>query len=215
MAIFSSTLMTRAKGSLGNLTIVTTKGRLIAKQKITIMSNPKSLGQTVQRKALAIAVAMWQAVGNVVKSGITSYPEYGSQYNGFVNQNIAFLKNKPIDPNALRNQDFIGVQATKGSLGTIIFTKDEVSVDGISLSFPLGALRQAARVGDSLKVVIGNPLSSEMGYFERELTADDLDISNTLVLVEGDASDYNNNSVFVAWVESADGTKSTTQKFVG
>ena len=72
--------------------------------------------------------------------------------HGFVNSNIGYLKNKPIDPNSLRNQDFIGVQATKGSLGTIIFTKDEVSADGISLSFPLGALRQAAKVGILLRL---------------------------------------------------------------
>lgn len=98
MAIFSSTLMTRAKGSVGNLTIVTTKGRMIAKQKISIMSNPRTEKQQSQRGALALAVALWQYTGAVIKSGITVYPQYGSQYNGFVTQNIDFLKKQHYRP---------------------------------------------------------------------------------------------------------------------
>lgn len=213
MAIFSSTLMTRAKGSVGNLTIVTTKGRMIAKQKITIMSNPRTERQQTQRYALALAVALWQYTGAVIKSGITVYPQYGSQYNGFVNQNIAFLKNSTIDPNALRNQDLVGLKATNGNLGTVNFAQESIDEVGITLSMPPGALKNFAKVGDWIKVVVGNALDSEAGYFERQLVASDLLSTTTSVSITDDASAYGKDPVFCAWIESADGTKSTSSVF--
>ena len=213
MAIFSSTLMTRAKGSLGNLTIVTTKGRMIAKQKITIMSNPRTERQQTQRNAMALAVALWQYTGAVIKSGITVYPQYGSQYSGFVNQNIAFLKNSTIDPNALRNQDLVGVKATNGNLGAVTFEQESIDEDGIYLSMSPGALKNFAKVGDWIKVVVGNALDSEAGYFERQLVASDLLSTTTSLRITDDASAYGKDPVFCAWIESADGTKSTSSVF--
>ena len=213
MAIFSSTLMTRAKGSVGNLTIVTTKGRMIAKQKISIMSNPKTERQQSQRSALALAVALWQYTGSVIKSGITVYPQFGSQYNGFVNQNIAFLKNSTIDPNALRNQDLVGVKATNGNLGTVNFEQENVDADGIAFSFSPGALKNIAKVGDWIKVVVGSSLASESGYFERQLVASDLLSTTTGITITGNAGAYGIDPIFCAWIESADGTKSTSSVF--
>ena len=213
MAIFSSTLMTRAKGSVGNLTIVTTKGRMIAKQKISIMSNPNTERQQSQRSALALAVALWQYTGSVIKSGITVYPQFGSQYNGFVNQNIAFLKNSTIDPNALRNQDLVGVKATNGTLGAINFTADDIASDSASFNFPTGALKNIAKVGDKIKLVIGSGLQSEMGYFEKELVASDLTSTANYVELKGDFSRYSTAPVYTIWVETADATKSTSSVF--
>lgn len=213
MAIFSSTLMTRAKGSVGNLTLVTSKGRMIAKQKISIMSNPRTERQQSQRSAMALAVALWQYMGSVIKSGITVYPQYGSQYNGFVNQNIAFLKNSEIDPNAIRNQDLVDVKATNGNLGSINFTADEIASDSASFNFPTGALKNIAKVGDKVKLVIGSGLQSEMGYFEKELVASDLTSSATYVEIPGDFARYNTAPVYTIWVETADSTKSTSSVF--
>lgn len=213
MAIFSSTLMTRAKGSLGNLTIVTTKGRMIAKQKITIMSNPRTERQQTQRNAMALAVALWQYTGTVIKSGITVYPQYGSQYSGFVQENIIFLKNSTVDPNAIRNQDLVGLKATNGNLGAINFTADEIASDSASFNFPTGALKNIAKVGDKIKLVIGSGLQSEMGYFEKELVASDLTSSATYVEITDDFSRYTTAPVYTIWVESADGTKSTSSVF--
>lgn len=213
MAIFSSTLMTRVKGSVGNLTLVTSKGRMIAKQKISIMSNPRTERQQSQRSALALAVALWQYMGSVIKSGITVYPQFGSQYNGFVNQNIAFLKGSTIDPNAIRNQDLVGVKATNGNLGVINFTADEIISDSASFNFPTGALKNIAKVGDKIKLVIGSGLQSEMGYFEKELVASDLTSSANYVEITGDLSRYSTAPVFTIWVETADSTKSTSSVF--
>ena len=213
MAIFSSTLMTRAKGSVGNLTIVTTKGRMIAKQKISIMSNPRTERQQSQRSALALAVALWQYTGAVIKSGITVYPQYGSQYNGFVNQNIAFLKNSSIDPNALRNQDLVGLKATNGNLGTINFVPDDLNADDGSFTFPAGALKNIAKVGDLIKVVIGSAMASESGYFEKKLDAKDLSSTSAYITFLGDFTQYLDSPVYTVWVESADGTKSTSSVF--
>lgn len=213
MAIFSSTLMTRAKGSVGNLTLVTSKGRMIAKQKISIMSNPRTEKQQSQRSALALAVALWQYMGSVIKSGITVYPQFGSQYNGFVNQNIAFLKGSTIDPNAIRNQDLVGVKATNGNLGAINFTNNGVT-DGIAnFAYPTGALKNIAKVGDKVKLVIGSGLHSEMGYFEKELVASDLTSTAEEVEFVGDFTRYNTAPVFTIWVQTADSTKSTSSVF--
>ena len=213
MAIFSSTLMTRATGSIGNLTLVTSKGRMIAKQKISIMSNPRTERQLSQRNAMALAVALWQYAGSVIKSGITVYPQFGSQYNGFVNQNIVFLKNSTIDPNAIRNQDLVGVKATNGNLGAINFVSDEVTSDSARFNYPTGALKNIAKVGDKVKLVIGSGLQSEMGYFERELTAADLTSTADYVEFAGDFDRYNTSPVFTIWVETADSTKSTSSVF--
>ena len=213
MAIFSSTLMTRAKGSVGNLTIVTTKGRMIAKQKISIMSNPKTEKQQTQRGALALAVALWKYTGSVIKSGITVYPQFGSQYNGFVNQNIAFLKNSTIDPTAIRNQDLVGVKATTGNLGAVTFTVDDLTTNDGTFSFPSGALKNIAKVGDFVKVVIGSGLQAEMGYFERTLTSADLLATSYYLRFEGDFSKYSDKPTYTVWIESTDGTKSTSSVF--
>lgn len=213
MAIFSSTLLTRGKGSIGNLTIVTSKGRMIAKQKISIMSNPKTSGQQLQRKGLSLAVALWKYLGGMVKSGITVYPQYGSQYNGFVNQNIGYLKTTDLDPFHLNNQALPGVVATNGNLGTVNFTVGAITNESGTFVFPAGSLKNIAKVGDLVKVIIGVSSSSELAYFEKTLTQDDLLSSAASVAIAGDFSPFNKASLFTAWVESADGTKSTTSKF--
>ena len=213
MAIFSSTLMTRATGSVGNLTLVTSKGRMIAKQKISIMSNPRTERQQSQRNALALAVALWQYTGAVIKSGITVYPQFASQYNGFVTNNIAFLKNSTIDPNALRNQDLVGIKATNGNLGAINFVKDDITSDSATFNFPTGALKNIAKVGDKVKLVIGSGLQSELGYFETELSAGSLTSTSDFVRFAGDFSRYLTGTVFTVWVETADATKSTSSVF--
>lgn len=214
MAIFSSTLITRGKGSVGNLTIVTSKGRMIAKQKISIMSNPQTRGQQLQRKGLSLAVALWKYLGGVVKSGITVYPQYGSQYNGFVNQNIGYLKTTELDPLHLNNQALPGVVATNGNLGSVNFTSDEILNTSAKFIFPAGALKNIAKIGDKVKLIIGTSNASELGYFEKTLTTDDLASTASAISIPGDFSGYDGSVVFAMWVESADGTKSTTSKFV-
>ena len=177
------------------------------------MSNPNTERQQSQRSALALAVALWQYTGSVIKSGITVYPQFGSAYNGFVNQNIAFLKNSTIDPNALRNQDLVGVKATNGTLGAINFTADEIASDSASFNFPTGALKNIAKVGDKIKLVIGSGLQSEMGYFEKELVASDLTSTASYIELQGDFSRYSTAPVYTIWVETADATKSTSSVF--
>lgn len=213
MARISSTIMTRATGSIGNITLSYQKGRIIAKQKIDVMSNPRTQGQVLQRDALSIAVAMWAYCGAVIKSGITSYPELGSQYNGFVKENIAFLKGSNIDPKALANRDFVGVLATNGNLGAFNADIQDADEDFASFSYSDGLLYRLAKVGDLVKVVIGDSARSEMGYFEKVLTADDLDPAGVSLSINGNFQPYSKNPVFALWVESADGTKSTTSKF--
>ena len=214
MAIFSSTLMTRAKGSVGNLTIVTSKGRMIAKQKISIMSNPRTERQQSQRKGLALAVAIWQYIGSSIKSGITVYPQFGSQYNGFVRANIEVLKSSTVNPDALRNQDLVGLQATSGNLGNFTFSADEIRSDGAVFTFPAGGLKQIAKVGDVVKLVLGSGLQSKMGYFEYSIVQADLALNASSVEFVGDMAALTSDTVYSIWLESSDGTKSSSSVFI-
>ena len=98
-------------------------------------------------------------------------------------------------------------------MGAINFVKDEIISDSASFNYPTGALENIAKVGDRVKLVIGSGLSSEMGYFERELTAADLTSSIDFVRFSDDFSRYSTAPVFTLWVETADGTKSTSSVF--
>ena len=52
-----------------------------------------------------------------------------------------------------------------------------------------------------------------MGYFETELSAGNLTSTSDFVRFSGDFSRYNTASVFTIWVETADGSKSTSSVF--
>ena len=213
MARFSSTLMTSVIGSVGNITMLTSRGRMIAKQKIFVMGNPRTVGQVRQRKGLSIAVAMWRYAGAVLKSGITVFPQFGSQYNQFVKDNTNFLRDSLINPDALRNQDFEGIKATNGNLGNVSFSVDDFSSAGAVFNFSSGALKNIAKVGDLVKVVVGKPLESEMGYFEKVLVANDLLSTSDQLTISGDFKHYQDGAIWTLWVESADGLKSTSSSF--
>ena len=107
----------------------------------------------------------------------------------------------------------VGVKATNGNLGAINFVKDEIVSDSATFNYPAGALKNIAKVGDRVKLVLGSGLHSEMGYFETELTAGNLTSTSDFVRFSGDFSRYSTAPVYTLWVESADGTKSTSSVF--
>lgn len=214
MAIFTSTIMTRAKGSIGNVTITTQKGRMIAKQKISIMRNPRTAGQMEQRGRLTLSVAMWRYLGSVIKSGITVFSQFGNPYTGFIAQNIKQLTSSQANPADLKNRDFEGIQATSGQLGSVNFTLDLSVPADPQLDFPAGALKNIATIGDKVKLVCGSSSEYAMAYAEYSLSAADLLATSDNIVFDADLTDYADEPVWVAWVESKDGQKSSTQFFV-
>ena len=84
MAIINSIILGRAKGSIGNVSFSTQKGRVIARQKPSIVTNPRTQAQLDQRAKVSAANVAWYMIGNVVKSGITQLVGLGSQFNTYV-----------------------------------------------------------------------------------------------------------------------------------
>ena len=90
----NSILVGKGKGSAGNVTVTQLKGQTILKQKATIVANPNTEAQQLQRKMVNRAVYFWQLFGNVLKSGWTSLLPFCSEYNTFVSVNSGFFKSK-------------------------------------------------------------------------------------------------------------------------
>ena len=67
MAIINSIILGRASGSIGNVSLSTRKGRVIARQKPTIGANPRTTQQLNQRKKIAAVVIAWYFIGNAIK----------------------------------------------------------------------------------------------------------------------------------------------------
>ena len=107
----------------------------------------------------------------------------------------------------------VGVKATNGNLGTVNFVRDAITSTSATFNYPAGALKNIAKIGDLVKLVVGSGLQSEMGYFEKELTAADLTSTADYVEFTGDFARYSTAPVFAIWVETADSTKSTSSVF--
>lgn len=213
MAIVDSIILGRAKGSIGNVTLSTQKGRVIAKQKATIVSNPNTVAQQEQRGKLSKAVLAWQAIGNVVKSGITALMPFSSAYNTYVSKNMEIFANADFPNGAVRGIDLLDSFATIGRLGTLTYSQDTVDFDSYKATLDKANFNQIAKVGDKLKILVGNQLAEEFSYSETTVTQAMLD-NPTPFVVFSDLGLSDVRSVFSAlWLETADGKESTTAKF--
>lgn len=209
----NSILVGKGKGSAGNVTVTQLKGQTVLKQKATIVANPNTEAQQLQRKMVNRAVYFWQLYGNVLKSGWTSLLPFCSEYNTFVSVNSGFFKSKEFDKNSYRNLDSIGAQATKGRLGTLIADVDEILA--VSQSFILNAsqLQNIAKVGDKIKLLIGNQNQETMSYAEVSVTAPLLASSAPFVSLDAPLENSSGALVYAIWLETADGKDSTSAIF--
>lgn len=209
----NSILVGKGKGSAGNVTVTQLKGQTILKQKASIVANPNTEAQQMQRKMMNRSVYFWQLFGNVLKSGWTSLLPFCSEYNTFVSVNSQFFKDKTFDKNSYRNLDAIGAQATKGRLGTLVASFDEILGDSQSFLLNAGQLQNIAKVGDKLKLLIGDTTQETMGYAEVVVTSTLLASSNPSVSFANDLEDTAASLVYAIWLESADGKESTSSVF--
>lgn len=209
----NSILVGKGKGSAGNVTVTQLKGQTVLKQKATIVANPNTEAQQLQRKMVNRAVYFWQLFGNVLKSGWTSLLPFCSEYNTFVSVNSGFFKSKEFDKDSYKNLDSIGAQATKGRLGTLLSSVDEITND--SQAFILNALqlRNIAKVGDKIKLLIGEQNQETMSYAEVLVTAVLLASPNPRVMFNADLEITAGAFVHAIWLETADGKDSTSAIF--
>lgn len=209
----NSLLIGKGKGSAGNVTVTQLKGQSILKQKASIVANPNTEKQQEQRKMMNRSVYFWQLFGNVLKSGWTSLLPFCSEYNTFVSVNSQFFKGKTFDRDSYKNLDAIGAQATKGRLGTLLSSVDEVV--NMEQSFYLNAsqLQNIAKVGDKIKLLIGEQSQETMSYAEVLVTATLLASPTPKVMFTADLEITAGAFVHAIWLETADGKDSTTSNF--
>ena len=209
----NSILVGKGKGSAGNVTVTQLKGQTILKQKATIVANPNTEAQQLQRKMVNRAVYFWQLFGNVLKSGWTSLLPFCSEYNTFVSVNSGFFKGKAFDKDSYKNMDAIGAQATKGRLGTLVVGTDDINDASQSFNLNASQLQNIAKVGDKLKLLIGAQNQETMSYAEISVTAFMLSETTPRVSFNADIEDPSAPLVYAIWLETADGKDSTSAIF--
>ena len=209
----NSILVGKGKGSAGNVTVTQLKGQTILKQKASIVANPNTEAQQLQRKMVNRAVYFWQLFGSVLKSGWTSLLPFCSEYNTFVSVNSGFFKSKEFDTASYRNRESIGAQATKGRLGTLLANVEEITSSAQSFFLNAAQLQNIAKVGDKIKLLIGGQNQETMSYAETSVTPDLLASSDPVVSFVAEVETPDAPLVFVLWLETADGKNSTSSFF--
>ena len=213
MAIISGALFSKGKGSLGNLTMTTQKGRVILKSKATVVSNPNTEAQQNQRKMISRAVIAWQMLGNVLKSGITTLVQYGSQYNTYVSKNAQFFADSTFTASTFKGLDVLNSWATIGQLPQVSYSTLTYTENDMTLEMSYNYLNKNAKVGDKLKVVTAGNLQSEFSYSEVDITSGMISAPTPTIVFENLNLDTSDDIVWAIWLESADGTKSSNSKF--
>lgn len=213
MAIINSIILGRAKGSIGNVSFSTQKGRVIARQKPSIVANPQTQAQLAQRAKVSAVNVAWYMIGNVIKSGITQLVGLGSQFNTYVSRNANVFAGKDITKENFKTLDLVGSYASIGANPQIPFVVDDVEDTQLNVLFDKQVLNSLAKVGDFIKLVIGKGLDSQQSYAEVMVTQAMLDSASPSALF-GDLNLLGNGDYIGAlWLESADGKNSTTSTF--
>lgn len=214
MAIVDSIILGRAKGSIGNVTLSTVQGRVIAKQKATIVSNPNTEAQQEQRKKLSKAVLAWQTVGNYVKSGWTSLLPFCSQYQTYTSRNIYGFASKSFNDSKVTGEDLKDSLASYGKLGTLNYSATANDTESITVTFDKAGLTNMAKVGDKIKLVASNTNSENFSYAEIEVDNSLLSAGSPQKTFSNLSLDDESNVILAVWVETADGKNSSTSKFL-
>lgn len=213
MAIINSVILGRAKGPIGNVSFSTQKGRIIARQKPSIVANPRTQAQLDQRAKISAANVAWYMIGNVVKSGITQLVGLGSQFNTYVSKNADVFAGKEFTKDNFRTMDLTGSYASIGATPKLPFAKVAEDVNSLEVSFNKNIFGMYAKVGDILKVVVGKGLASEQSYGEVAVTQAMLDQAEPSAEFQDLDLQGNGDTIAALWLESADGKTSSTSQF--
>ena len=210
----NSILIGKGKGSAGNVTVVQLKGQTILKQKASIVANPRTAGQIFQRNMVSRAVIAWQLCGTILKSGWTSLLPFCSEYNTYVSENSTFFKDATFTKEDFKVLNVLGSKATKGRLGVLSTSVDEIADDSQGFIIDSAQLSNIAKIGDKLKLVVGKSNSDRMVYSEQLVSADMLSGVANSVPFDAQLTHGTGLPIYAIWLESADGNASTTSTFV-
>ena len=159
------------------------------------------------------AVFFWQLFGNILKSGWTSLLPFCSEYNTFVSTNSGHFKSATFTKESYRNIDSIGATATKGKLGTLTVTPTEILTETQLFVFNSVQFNSIAKVGDKIKLLIGQQDQETMSYSEVVVTSSLLNTPDAFVQFNASLERFTGVIVYALWLETADGKDSTTSKF--
>lgn len=213
MAIINSIILGRAKGSIGNVSFSTQKGRVIARQKPSIVANPRTQAQLDQRAKVSAVNVAWYMIGNVIKSGITQLVGLGSQFNTYVSKNADVFAGKDFTKETFKTFDLLGSYASIGANSKLPYTKVNEEFNVLEVKFPKSFFGMYAKVGDILKVVVGKESSSEQSYGEVTVTQAMLDQAVPTAEFQDLDLQGNGDTIGALWLESADGKTSSTSQF--
>lgn len=209
----NSILIGKGRGSAGNVTVTQLKGQTILKQKATIVANPRTEAQMTQRRMMNRAVYVWQLFGNALKQGFTSLLPFCSQYNTFVSVNSGIFVESTFTKENFIMSNLVGSIASKGALGVLDFSKDDIADGNLAISLSKANLNQIAKIGDKLVCVAGSPTSAESGYAEQIVDAVLLANNLPVVTFENVLAANAVSAIATVFVVSADGTKSTSSNW--
>jgi hypothetical protein len=88
MAVTSNVLIGKTSGSVGGTTFSSWKGINVLKSKPTIVANPNTDAQKVQRAAMAYIVAIYRIMVAVLSLGFKEMAVGKSAFNAFTSQNV-------------------------------------------------------------------------------------------------------------------------------
>ena len=213
MAIINSIILGRAKGSIGNVSFSTQKGRVIARQKPSIVANPRTQAQLDQRAKVSAVNVAWYMIGNVIKSGITQLVGLGSQFNTYVSKNADVFAGKEFTKDSFKTLDLVGSYASIGATPKLPYNKVAEDFNTLKVSFNKNIFGMYAKVGDILKVVVGKGLASEQSYGEVAVTQAMLDQVEPTAEFQDLDLQGNGDTIGALWLESADGKTSSTSQF--
>ena len=134
MAVTSNVLIGKTSGSVGGTTFSSWKGINVLKSKPTIVANPNTDAQKVQRAAMAYIVAIYRIMVAVLSLGFKEMAVGKSAFNAFTSQNVKNamdLTNPPtptfvpanfkISKGTISDTAMTSVAADKSD-GTVLFT---------------------------------------------------------------------------------------------
>lgn len=209
MAIIRSLAIGKARGSAGNLTFSTIKGRTIAREKPAFVSNPNTEKQLSQRLKMRNAVAAYRAIGSQVKDLFTVIPRYGSAYNQFIKSNIAIADNFEIDEATGNVKNIIGMCVANGVYPSQCFTI-KADLNGVGAFVRNLQLSNEMKAGDMV-FAVGTPAEGDgvPQVYSHVITESDLELDEQgLVYLEiTNVPDLSN--IAVAWYSPSTHRSST------
>ncbi|WP_233862567.1 DUF6266 family protein [Tenacibaculum piscium] len=213
MAIIQSVLMSKASGSIGNISLATIKGRVIAKEKATIVANPRTPKQVSQRNALSRTVYAWQMVSGVVKVGNTTYGKYSNPYAGFISNNVEYFKGIAKDAKELVGSDLISVQATKGKYAPLTRSFVSVEPNKLTLKVNFSSVGDDLKENDSVYLVFTNKTHNRMYSFKATVGVVDPLLMEKNIVFAGSKDFTSSEYVSAVFYVSSDGKNSTSSYF--